>query len=195
MKKKKTKQLSYPIENLLYFASKGTPPPRLVTPDDFKKRKKFPNDPKWDQSKVPEAVAKIRKIFDSLIEKKKLIDSEELQYFTDIALQYTTKYKVSEGRLIDFLEPTRKNALLYFVKPDWLRDLSYSLIEFLKDPEIIKSLRKCPQCQKYFIASRIDQAYCLRSCYSRTYHRQDMRERRDPQSPKYDQKYKTREFG
>lgn len=71
--------------------------------------------------------------------------------------------------------------------------VGYSLTEFLlkNDP---KKLKKCKdkKCNEFHTNPS---EYCSRKCYDRDYHRHYMRQKRDPESPKYDQKYKTREFG
>jgi len=84
------------------------------------------------------------------------------------------------------------------------RDFLYSFVandltEFLlgKDtqdrPNRMK-LKKCPECRNFF-AGRLNKEYCSKDCYNKAYHRKYMQEKRDPEGSKYDERYKTREFG
>jgi len=105
---------------------------------------------------------------------------------------------VSLRNLTDVVPPPRYPFIKF---SDYLISLvGYSLTKFLlgKDkqgrPNRIR-LKRCPGCPKFFKADRLDKEYCSKECYSKHYHRKYMEEKRDPESPKYDEKYKTREFG
>ena len=81
----------------------------------------------------------------------------------------------------------------------WNALIGYSLSEFLYEDELNrKRLKLCPECLDFFPARSVDRKFCYsQDCKNereRRRLRDLMRKKRDPASPKFDLRYKTREF-
>jgi len=161
---------------------------------------------RYDTSKAPEATSKLRKLLDGLIRKGKLTDSQELRYFIKVADQYVTTYEVSGGRLVEGFEMAPGDHWKVIWYPDWLRDLSLSLVRYLSGPSNdLRKIKKCQQCEEYYIASQLrpNQKFCSKRCKRRskwpddkwnTYMR-DYRERKKKKAFELDVQRRMREQG
>lgn len=81
----------------------------------------------------------------------------------------------------------------------WNTLIGYSLSEFLYEDELNwQRLKLCPYCYEFFIAKSVDRKICYSQNCGKAYKREQkkhyMRRKRDPDSPEFDLRYKTREF-
>jgi hypothetical protein len=136
-----------------------------------------------------ETQKKIRIILDSIIEKKELIESEELSYFISVREELSRTYIVESGRL----KKTFKAR--YAPYPGWFVSITEELIDFLSDPKTdLRRIKKCNVCMRYFIAEHISQNVCPlpRACKKerkKSWQRDYMRRKRDPGGEEFDPKY------
>ena len=67
-----------------------------------------------------------------------------------------------------------------------------------KDDNNWRRLKLCPHCYEFFTATKLDRKICYSQDCKKARQREQkkvyMREKRDPDSPKYDQRYQTRDF-
>ena len=120
-----------------------------------------------ERSKVSEIQPKLRKILDGIIKEKKLTDSKELQFFTEICERYRDKYNVSDGKLITIKEYDSARKWNWEVYSEWVQNLSFSLIDFLSNPKTdLRKVKKCQLCKKYYIAEQLrdNRKFCSIKC-------------------------------
>lgn len=115
-------------------------------------------------------------ILEYLINGKKL--SENINIEHSVRLYNLWKFKMTELSIKNDLpiETPKFNEAAYIVKPGkdlgrwWLvhhheGDLPYLALEFLKGVNNRKYIRRCPECQKYHIAKRLNRKkYCGKRC-------------------------------
>lgn len=82
----------------------------------------------------------------------------------------------------------------------WRALVAYTLSQFIDEDEGNRDrLKLCPGCNSFFKAEKLDRIYCyFKDCKNNREKRrlrEFMRQKRDPNSLKYDERYKTREFG
>jgi hypothetical protein len=116
----------------------------------------------------------------------------------------------STKKPMEFKRPKSQDPLL-IVEDDWFGPyklafrnywnglIGYSLSEFLyEDDDNRKRLKLCPYCNEFFKADSVDKEICYsQSCEKarqREQKRPYMKKKRDPDSPEFDLRYKTREF-
>jgi hypothetical protein len=150
-----------------------------------------------------EFIQHLRKLLDIIIEHKRVIDCDELKYMIGIANEIETdlrhSWKIIDGKVKRKWHRKPLNALRLYFYPDFPYGISRILLRLLEEGasenrNAIQKLRKCPECKQFFIANRKDQIYCNRKCYNRWYHRDYMKKKTDPENPKFDLRYKLREF-
>jgi len=165
MEKQKAKQTKAPEFSEEFFIDFANDCGFLVDPikpDDTYTEKLFKKR-LYDTSRVPEARQKLRRLLDQLIREKRLSDSEELQYFVEVCRRHVPFYELANGRVAQYLVPGPGVAILFH--PFWLRDLSFSLINYLRNsPAIIRRIRKCENCKAYYLAKAPNQRYCDNRC-------------------------------
>lgn len=160
--KKEAKKSKTPNRSKEFFINFANERPFLLPP----KSNDFVKERLRDTSKVPEVRSILRKLLDQIIQDQELKDTKELQYFIKIQEQYVPKYKVKNGKLIKNWTIGKGPAELLFY-PNWLRDLSFNLIDYLRDSERdIRKIKKCKNCGEYYISTqlRANQKYCSSKC-------------------------------
>ena len=161
MQKGKTKQSKEPTEFFIIVANGS---PFLVKRIDPKNSLEMV---RLERSKVSEIQPKLRKILDGIIKEKKLTDSEELKFFTEICEQHRDKYKVSDGKLKKNKEYDSARKWNWVVYSEWVQDLSFDLIYFLSNPKTdLRKVKKCQLCKKYYIAEQLrdNRKFCSIKC-------------------------------
>ena len=88
-----------------------------------------------DVTERPEARSKLRKMLDEIIKDKEIKDSEELRYFIKLCEKHVLKYEVKNGKLIKNLT-IEYGPVEFLMYPMWLRDLAFSVVEYLSNPNI-----------------------------------------------------------
>jgi hypothetical protein len=81
----------------------------------------------------------------------------------------------------------------------WNGLIYIDLLGFLKeDDNNWRRLKLCPHCYEFFTAKSVGRKICYsqdcRKAYNREQKKHYMRKKRDPDSPEFDLRYKTREF-
>lgn len=112
---------------------------------------------------VSVVISRLKDIFDRIIANNGTLTDikiTDIQDFIDYSEVYRFKYKILDGELVkdaDLSEIAR-------IEP-WQWYLSYELINFLSESNRLGKLKKCPICQKFFIAKDRKRIICYeKSC-------------------------------
>jgi hypothetical protein len=130
----------------------------------------------------------LRKLLDRIIQDKQINMSKELKYFIHGALPYKHEYIVENGKLIlrSIFDPD--NVLLdSLAEPTWFHVMKIELLNYLTDQkEDKRRLKKCPICNKYYIAENVRR---FTRCYSieceKVYQRNKKRRQRKEDPVRY----------
>jgi hypothetical protein len=128
----------------------------------------------------------LRNILDNIIANQgRIIESEGLNFIITLQERTITKYEITDGRLIESSISNPDDQGKVMITPGWLMFSCRSLLDFLCNGKL-KQLKKCPYCEKYFIAKDIKRK---RSCYSseciRKWERDKKKDQRDKDPVKY----------
>jgi hypothetical protein len=130
----------------------------------------------------------------SFLEKRPTVVTEQSESPFKEELEEIYYYHSRElPKLHDAESPKDLSDYFAFTRTFLWEIVAYSLAEYLVNNDR-RYLRQC-QCGTFFTDGRLDKEFCSRRCYDRWYHKRDMQRRRDPESQKFDLKYKLREFG
>jgi hypothetical protein len=146
----------------------------------------------------PKDVLKLKKIMESIVREKKIIESKELNYFLAMAGHSETHYLFENGvinKVVTHLpygsccsscpaayNELNINNLASF--SDELQQLSKGLIKFLNTSSL-RNLKKCSICENFFLAKDTKRKICYEKKCINKYHRDDMKKRRDINPVKY----------
>jgi hypothetical protein len=148
------------------------PTPRLVNPKDSWS-KKLIDERLNDTSRIPSARAKLKELLDRIIEEQRLTDSEELRYFTGIREKFIPQYEIENGKLKIHYAINRDTPITVLFYPYWLKDLSFTLIDFISDPDTdLRRVKKCEKCKDYYLAEQLRdiQKFCSKKCKRRSHY-------------------------
>jgi hypothetical protein len=127
----------------------------------------------------------LRKLLDQIIKAKKISMTKELKYFIDRLPFHKQAFIVKNGELIPILKYALEDERLE-TRPDWFRRINFELIKYLIDRnEDKRKLKKCPICNKYFIANNIRRKKCESEECSREYRRQQKAKQRESDPERY----------
>lgn len=129
--------------------------------------------------------ASVQNILDQIINNGgKLIESEDLKSITNLKERYVTTYEITDGKLIEKPGILDDDQWKIYVSPPWLKDVCYSLFEFLCSKDFPR-LKKCPYCDRFFIAKDSKRLICYEIPCKNKYHKEDMKKRRETHPEKY----------
>lgn len=117
----------------------------------------------------------LKRLLNEITDHNILYDSESLRYF--IRTRKSMDYIVENGRLTE----KWKDGEVY---PVMLTPVIISLIDFLSNSEV-KKIKKCPLCQKFFIAKDTKRIICYGDYCRKKYHKEDMKKRRSNDPVRY----------
>lgn len=112
-----------------------------------------------------------------IIDSKILRESEHLRYFT--SMRKAMDYKVKGGILTE----EWMNGEIY--DPVQLTPVLVGLIDFLHNPRKLKKLKRCPFCQKFFIAKDAKREKCYANKCFKEYKRIQKQRQREDDPVKY----------
>ena len=130
----------------------------------------------------------LRKLLAQIIRDQQISMTKELKYFTDRMPHDDEKFIVVNGKLGAIREwDPEEEFLESVIEPERFRRIRIELINYLTDPnEDKRKLKKCPFCEKYFIAVNIRR---FTRCYSddceRAYRRNQKRRQRGEDPVRY----------
>jgi len=126
----------------------------------------------------------LRIILDKVIADGKVIESEELNFIVNLQQRLITKYEFANGQLIEKTMPNPDDEHMIMITPGWLKYSCRSLLDYLCEGNL-KQLKRCPYCNKYFIAKDAKRKICYEKKCLNNYHSSDMKKRRDTNPVKY----------
>jgi len=120
-----------------------------------------------------------------IITQGRVNETDELNFIINLQERTISKYEYMDGRLIEKIIPNHDDMGKVMITPGWLMFSCRSLLDFLCNGKLVQ-LKKCPYCEKYFIAKDIKRK---RSCYSsdciRKWERDKKKDQRDKDPVKY----------
>ncbi len=146
---------------------------------------------------IQEARKNLKEILKDIINNQGILKpSEQLDHFIEIGNNISKHYSVKDGRLIEENKinelSLRKAFLLNY--PVWLINIISTFIEYLLKPEkYLRKIRKCDDCKKFFIQSKLyeRQKYCS-DCSKKNHTPKDIQAERTRTSRKTAKKLKDK---
>lgn len=126
----------------------------------------------------------LRKILDKVIADGKVLESEELNFIVNLQQRSITKYEFVNGQLIEKTMPNPDDEYMIMVTPGWLKYSCRSLLDYLCEGNL-KQLKRCPYCNKYFIAKDSKRKRCYSESCAREYEKEKKQKQRNDDPVKY----------
>lgn len=126
----------------------------------------------------------LRKILNKVIKDGKVLESDELNFIVNLQQRSITKYEFIDGQLVEKTIPNPDDQGKTMITPGWLKYSCRSLLDYLCEGNL-KQLKRCPYCNKYFIAKDAKRKICYEKKCLNIYHCSDMKKRRDKDPVRY----------
>ncbi len=135
----------------------------------------------------------LRKVFDNIIEKQALTDSEVLRSFERIHRSIPRRifWTIVEGKKLDLSfnppqnwVPELPDFYGYNLAGGYLEKVARSLFQFLSMEEILR-IRKCKICEKYFVAKDKKRQKCYSDDCRKEYEKVKKQKQREKDPVKY----------
>jgi hypothetical protein len=127
----------------------------------------------------------LKNILDNIIANQgRIIESEGLNFIITLQERTITKYEITDGQLIANSMPNPDDQGKVMITPGWLKYSCRSLLDYLCEGNL-KQLKRCPYCNKYFIAKDSKRKRCYSESCAREYEKEKKQKQRNDDPVKY----------